>query len=48
MAPDPWKEQTSFMLSGVHKHRSPNNSDGVASDYDMGGGNCMFSEYLGI
>ena len=28
-APDPWKDQTSWMLSGVHKHRSPDDGEGV-------------------
>ena len=32
-APDPWKDQTSWMSSGVSKHRSPDDGEGVSPPY---------------
>ena len=35
-APDPWKDQTSWMSYGVHKHRSPDDDEGVPPYYGQG------------
>ena len=41
-APDPWKDQTSWMSSGVHKHKSPDYGEGI-SPYCGMGANWMLS-----
>ena len=45
-APDPGKDQISWMSSGVHIHRSPDDGEGVSPYYGMGA-NWMFLGYLG-